>query len=41
LEYLGGSLKVQYEPGWGTKVTLGVPLKYCNTGEDLKYSQES
>jgi PAS domain S-box-containing protein len=28
LKYLGGSLNVETEPGWGTRVTLGVPLKY-------------
>ncbi|MFA5110908.1 MAG: response regulator [Desulfobaccales bacterium] len=28
LKYLGGHLNVESEPGWGTRVTLGVPLKY-------------
>jgi signal transduction histidine kinase len=28
LRYLGGHLNVESEPGWGTRVTLGVPLKY-------------
>ena len=28
LKYLGGSLEVVSEPGWGTRVTLQVPLKY-------------
>jgi PAS domain S-box-containing protein len=28
LKYLGGHLEVVSEPGWGTRVTLQVPLKY-------------
>jgi signal transduction histidine kinase len=28
LKYLGGHLEVESEPGWGTRVTLQVPLKY-------------
>jgi PAS domain S-box-containing protein len=28
LKYLGGYLEVAAEPGWGTRVTLRVPLKY-------------
>jgi PAS domain S-box-containing protein len=28
LKYLGGHLEVAAEPGWGTRVTLRVPLKY-------------
>jgi signal transduction histidine kinase len=28
LKYLGGHLDVVSEPGWGTRVTLQVPLKY-------------
>jgi len=28
LKYLGGHLEVNSEPGWGTRVTLQVPLKY-------------
>jgi signal transduction histidine kinase len=28
LKYLGGDLEVVSEPGWGTRVTLQVPLKY-------------
>jgi PAS domain S-box-containing protein len=28
LKYLGGHLEVASEPGWGTRVTLQVPLKY-------------
>jgi PAS domain S-box-containing protein len=28
LKYLGGHLEVTSEPGWGTRVTLQVPLKY-------------
>jgi PAS domain S-box-containing protein len=28
LKYLGGQLEVTSEPGWGTRVTLQVPLKY-------------
>jgi PAS domain S-box-containing protein len=28
LKYLGGRLEVGSEPGWGTRVTLQVPLKY-------------
>ena len=28
LKYLGGRLEVASEPGWGTRVTLQVPLKY-------------
>jgi len=28
LKYLGGNLEVVSEPGWGTRVTLQVPLKY-------------
>ncbi len=28
LKYLGGQLDVVAEPGWGTRVTLQVPLKY-------------
>jgi PAS domain S-box-containing protein len=28
LKYLGGHLEVLSEPGWGTRVTLQVPLKY-------------
>ncbi|MBM4300764.1 MAG: PAS domain S-box protein [Deltaproteobacteria bacterium] len=28
LRYLGGRLEVVSEPGWGTRVTLQVPLKY-------------
>jgi len=28
LKYLGGNLEVGAEPGWGTRVTLRVPLKY-------------
>ena len=28
LKYLGGHLEVVSEPGWGTRVTLKVPLKY-------------
>jgi signal transduction histidine kinase len=28
LQYLGGQLDVVSEPGWGTRVTLQVPLQY-------------
>jgi PAS domain S-box-containing protein len=28
LKYLGGHLEVAAEPGWGTRVTMRVPLKY-------------
>ena len=28
LKYLGGHLEVVSEPGWGTRITLQVPLKY-------------
>ncbi len=28
LKYIGGSLNVESEPGWGTRVTLRVPVKY-------------